>query len=37
MEENNNKRLKVSMTEEVKVGGEQMKAEIEIGKDYNYH
>ncbi len=36
IEESNNKRLKVSMTEEIKAG-EQMKAEIEIGKDYNYH
>lgn len=41
IEESNNKRLKVSMTEEVKLGsygGEQQhQAEIEIGKDYNYH
>jgi hypothetical protein len=36
IEESNNKRLKVSMTEEIKAG-EQMKAEIDIGKDYNYH
>ena len=36
IEESNNKRLKLSITEEIKAG-EQMKAEIEIGKDYNYH